>query len=177
MSDKSEKEVPVRRDDLIVSKTDLKGDITYANRTFMRIANYSEQELLGEPHSIIRHPDIPRGVFYGMWKAIKSGKEFFGLVKNYTSDKNYYWVFANITPDYENGKMIGFFSVRRHAPKAARKIIEPVYQQMLEMEKGLPANTAPKTSWSWVEELIRENYQQEYEEFILKLYQKHCDED
>lgn len=166
-------EVPVRKDELIVSKTDLKGDITYANRNFMRIANYSERLLLAQPHSIIRHPDIPRGVFHGMWKSIKSGREFFGFVKNYTADKNYYWVFANITPDYVDEKIVGFFSVRRHAPREALKVIEPVYKQMLDMERGLAESLAPKTSWKWVEDLILENYHMEYDEFILNLYQQH----
>ncbi len=157
-------------DELIVSKTDLKGRITYANRTFMRLCNFSEKKLLGQPHNIIRHPDMPRGVFYAMWKCLKAKQEFFGFVKNITSDGHYYWVFANITPDYINDKVIGFYSVRRQAPKAAVIQIEQAYQQMLQIERSRSENEAPKASWEWLTTQILSEHQMNYEEFILRLY-------
>ncbi len=85
----------------IVSKTDLKGKITYANRIFMDMAHYSEKELLGIQHNIIRHPDMPRGAFKFVWDTIAQGKEVFAYVKNLAKDGHYYWVFANITPDLD----------------------------------------------------------------------------
>ena len=103
------KEITFSDNILIVSKTDLRGNITYANRHFMRISNFPEAALLGKPHNIIRHSDMPRGVYYAMWKTLKAKQEFFGFVKNLTADGDYYWVFANVTPDVVDGKVEGFF--------------------------------------------------------------------
>ena len=111
MSAASEKEVILPADDLIITKTDGRGQITYANRTFMRITGFDEISVLGKPHNIIRHPDMPRGVFRLMWKTLASQREFFGFVKNYTVDGGFYWVFANVTPDMgADGKLKGYFS-------------------------------------------------------------------
>ena len=167
------REITFDRQELIVSKTDLRGKLTYANRVFMRVSNFSEAELLGKDHSIIRHPDMPRGVFYGLWKALKSGNEFFGFVKNITSDGHYYWVFANITPDVVNGEKVGFFSVRRTAPKAALQVIEDIYRQMREKERGLPPAQAPEASWNWMLQHVIDSKKMSYEQFVIELYQQH----
>jgi len=166
----AEKEVPVRKDELVISKTDLKGKITYANRSFMRISNFAEPEFLNRPHSIIRHPDMPRGVFYAVWKELQARREFFGLIKNYTRDKNYYWVFANITPDFVGDQVVGYFSVRRYAPRDALKVIEPIYSQMRAKEKSMSSSKAPEASWCWLTEMIQEQHHLSYNEFILNLY-------
>ena len=84
--------------ELIVSKTDLKGRITYANRLFCKVAGYREAELIGQPHSIIRHPDMPRSVFRLMWDTIEDRREIFASVKNMASNGDHYWVFAHVTP-------------------------------------------------------------------------------
>ncbi|EJK2115169.1 PAS domain-containing protein [Vibrio navarrensis] len=167
-----EKEVSFSRDEMIVSKTDTQGKITYANRTFMRISNYSELDLLNQNHSIIRHPSMPRGVFYGLWHTLKSGNEFFGFVKNYTADKNYYWVFANVTPDLIKGKVVGYYSVRRSPPKEAVAAVSKIYQQMLEQEGRLDRKKAPESSWKWLNETIQKEHKQTYEEFVLGLYKQ-----
>lgn len=100
LSSRHEKEILLSLDQMIVTKTDLKGQITYANRTFMEIADFQEHEVLNKPHNLIRHPDMPRGVFRLMWKTLQKRQEFFGVVKNYTSNrKQYYWVLANITTE------------------------------------------------------------------------------
>ncbi|MFS1704200.1 PAS domain-containing protein [Alteromonas sp. AMM-1] len=158
---------------LIVSKTDLRGNITYANRHFMRISNFPETALLGKPHNIIRHADMPRGVYYAMWKTLKSRQEFFGFVKNLTSDGDYYWVFANVTPDVVNGKVEGFFSVRRKAPEAAVKAIEAIYAEMRKKEAGLSADTAASNSWKWLSEHIESQHGVSYDEFVLGLYEQY----
>lgn len=168
-----EKEVTFKSSELIISKTDLQGKVTYANRTFMKVANYSERDLLGQNHNIIRHPTMPRGVFYGLWSTLKSGNEFFGFIKNYTFDKNYYWVFANVTPDLVNGKAVGYYSVRRTPPKQVIPDIEKVYRQMIELEQRTERSKASETSWQWLNDLIRKDYHQNYEEFALSLYKKH----
>ena len=168
-----EKEVTFSSSDLIISKTDLQGKLTYANRTFMRVANYAEHQLLGQNHNIIRHPTMPRGVFYGLWSTLKTGNEFFGFIKNYTSDKNYYWVFANVTPDLVNGKAVGYFSVRRTPPKQAIPYVEKIYHQMIDIERSADRSKASELSWHWLNDLIRNEYHQSYEEFALSLYKKY----
>jgi PAS domain S-box-containing protein len=87
-------ERPVPEDKFLVSKTDPRGIITYANEVFIEVSGYTEEELIGKPHNIIRHPDMPRTVFKLLWDTIKSGREFWGYVKNMAKDGSYYWVFA-----------------------------------------------------------------------------------
>ena len=124
-------------DDFIVSKTDLKGRITYCNKIFMDMAEYTEEELLGKPHSIIRHPDMPKAVFKYLWETIVTKQEVFAYVVNKTKKGNDYWVFANITASLDdNGKLIAYYSVRRRPNPDALKIIKPLYAKMLEVEKS-----------------------------------------
>lgn len=122
--------------DFIVSKTDTKGRITYGNQTFIEMSGYSEEELLGAPHNILRHPDMPRIVFKLLWDRIEAGREIFAYVKNLCKDGSYYWVFTNVSASYDNnGKIIGYYSVRRKPNEAAIEAIIPVYRQLLEDEK------------------------------------------
>jgi PAS domain S-box-containing protein len=127
----------MKEDDFIVSKTDLKGRITYTNKIFMDMAEYTEAELLGKPHSIIRHPDMPKAVFRYLWDMIEKKEEVFAFVINKTKDANAYWVYANITASLdERGKIIGYYSVRRRPNPKALDIIIPLYKKMLEVEKS-----------------------------------------
>jgi len=130
-------EVFFRDEDIIVSKTDLKGRITYANQTFCNIAGYSEAELLGQPHSIIRHPDMPRAVFKLLWDTIMEGREIFAYVKNMAKSGNYYWVFAHVTPSYDKSRnIVGFHSNRRVPdPKIVKNTIAPLYAAVLKEER------------------------------------------
>jgi PAS domain S-box-containing protein len=125
-------------DDLIVSKTDLTGRITYANDVFCKVAGYSETELLGQQHSIIRHPDMPRAVFKYLWDTIGDGREVFAYVKNMAKNGDYYWVFAHVTPSRNvSGKTVGFHSNRRVPdPRIVREVIAPVYGQLLREEQS-----------------------------------------
>ncbi len=108
-----QKSIDIISDYVIYSKTDLKGTITYASNAFCEISGYSKEELLGKPHNIIRHPDMPKSAFYEMWQTIKKGKVWAGEVKNLKKDKGYYWVKANISPDYDGkGNLIGYVGVR-----------------------------------------------------------------
>ena len=129
-------EKKLNKNDFIVSKTDTRGIITYCNQIFMDMAEYSEEELLGTNHNIIRHPDMPRIAFKVAWQMIQSGEEFFGFVKNLRKSGGYYWVYANIQPDYNSsGKIIGYTSVRRKPNPEALETIIPLYQQLLSAEK------------------------------------------
>ncbi len=95
--------------DSMVTKTDLKGIITYANDDFVKASGYTRAELLGKPHNMVRHPDMPSEAFRDMWKALKAGRPWTGLVKNLRKDGGFYWVLANATPNYEYGKLVGYF--------------------------------------------------------------------
>jgi len=129
-------EIKMKENDFIVSKTNAKGIITYCNEVFMEMAGYKEEELLRKNHNIIRHPHMPKVAFKLAWDLIKSGKEFFGFVKNMSKDGSFYWVFANITPDYNsNGEIVGYTSVRRKPSDKAVKTIEPIYEKMCQLEK------------------------------------------
>ncbi len=140
-------EVRLGDDEFIVSKTDRKGIITYTNRIFMQIAGYSEDELLGVQHNIVRHPDMPRGVFKFLWQTLEKEEEFFGYVKNLCKDGSYYWVLANITPDYDvNGNLVGYYSVRRKPSQTAINTLSPIYAEMLALEQSTRAANAADAS-------------------------------
>src|SRR5512147_2720839 len=92
----------------VVSKTDLQGNITYVNQDFVNISGFSEEELLGAPQNIVRHPDMPEEAFADFWNTLKSGKAWTGLVKNRCKNGDYYWVEANVSPIIENGNIVGY---------------------------------------------------------------------
>ncbi len=163
-------ELQMKPNDLIVSKTDTKGRITYCNRIFIEFAGYTEQELLGQQHNIVRHPDMPRFVFHLLWTTIKSGNEFFGYVKNMSRDGSFYWVFANVTPSYaKNGAGItGYFSVRRQPDLVVLKKIEPIYKEMLMAEQQARGCDAIMAGSKVLTDIINTTGK-DYREFILSL--------
>lgn len=162
-------EVIMDDNDFIVSKTDLKGRITYANRIFMKIAGYAEKDLLNVQHNIIRHPDMPRGVFRLLWNVIETGEECFAYVKNMSSNGDFYWVFANVTVDRDkNGQPIGYFSVRRKPSREGINAITPVYQEMLRIERQAGSASAPDASLNWLKDVLKTKGSS-YEEFIHTL--------
>lgn len=123
-------------DEIIVSKTDAKGIITYANQVFMRVAGYEEHELLGAPHNIVRHPDMPRVVFKLLWDTIKNGSEIFAYVLNRAKNGDHYWVFAHVTPTFDaSGRITSYHSSRRKPATSAVAKIAPIYQLLLAEEK------------------------------------------
>jgi PAS domain S-box-containing protein len=123
--------------DVIVSKTDTKGRITYANRVFFDISGYSESELLGKPHNIIRHPDMPRCVFKLLWDTLENGNEIFAYVKNLCKNGNYYWVHAHVTPTWDKfGSIIGYHSNRRVPNRAAVTQMDGLYRNLLDVEQS-----------------------------------------
>ena len=154
--------------DFIVSKTDTSGRITYANRIFMDIAGFVESDLLGVQHNIIRHPDMPRGVFRYMRDSFN---EFIGFAKNMCADGGYYWVFANITPDYDkDGKLQGYYSVRRHPPQSALDVLIPVYKEMLAIEKRSSVKEAPDKSIVYLLDIVAQMGAKSYDRLVLSLF-------
>ncbi len=156
-------------DEIIVSKTDTQGRLTYANETLIAVSGFHEDELLGQQHNIVRHPDMPRGVFKLLWDTLQAGEEFNGYVKNLRKDGAFYWVFANITPSYDSsGKLIGYYSVRRKPRKEALSIIKPLYEKMLAAEKEIGSKGAIATSIALLNDLLNEKGVS-YDEFTCTL--------
>jgi PAS domain S-box-containing protein len=124
-------------DEIIVSKTDLKGRITYANDVFLRVARLSEKQCLGEPHSLIRHPHMPRCVFKLLWDTLASGKEIFAYVINRAANGDHYWVYAHVTPSFnDSGEIVGYHSNRRTPDMAiVNEHIIPLYKKLREEEQ------------------------------------------
>lgn len=126
-------------DEIIVSKTDPRGRLTYVNDVFLRVSAYSEADLIGKPHNVIRHPDMPRAVFRLLWDTIGSGKELFAYIVNLAGDGAHYWVLAHVTPTFgPTGEIVGFHSNRRTASRAALDKVTPVYAALLAEERRHP---------------------------------------
>ncbi|MEN8166946.1 MAG: PAS domain-containing protein, partial [Pseudomonadota bacterium] len=124
------REISMRDDMIIVSKTDLKGLITYANSAFIEIAGFSEAELIGKNHNILRHPDMPPAAFQDLWDTLRAGKPWTGIVKNRAKNGDHYWVQANVTPLYSNGHIVEYMSVRRRATPEQVRDAELLYAQI-----------------------------------------------
>jgi len=123
-------ETIVPKDELIISRTDLKGVITYANDTFAQISGYALDELIGQPHNIVRHPDMPSLVFKQMWEDIKNNGKWSGFVKNLRKDTGYYWVFAQISGVYKDDKLIEYKSIRSPISFDDKIKYQKLYDQM-----------------------------------------------
>ncbi len=119
-------EAPYPDGKLIVSTTDLQGIIVHANQAFVDMSGYSREELIGQPHYILRHPDMPRAAFRDMWETIQAGKTWRGYVKNLRKDGGYYLVYATVMPNFKDGKIVGYTSVRR---KPSRRKMEEALRE------------------------------------------------
>ncbi len=128
----------------IVTKTDLKGHITYANRAFIEMSGFSEKELLGQPHNVVRHPDMPVEAFDDLWQTIKAGHPWRGLVKNRSKQGDYYWVDAYVTPIRENGNTVGYMSVRSAPDKQQCQQAEQLYADIRAKRSNFPATRQHK---------------------------------
>jgi methyl-accepting chemotaxis protein len=113
---------------LIVSRTDLNGVLTHVNDAFVEISGYTEDELIGKPQHILRHPDMPKAAYADLWKTVKEGKKWHGYVKNLCKDGSHYWVYATVVPNVRRGQTVGYTSVRR---KPSRSKIEETAAQYL----------------------------------------------
>lgn len=132
-------EVKFNAEQELVSTTDLRGVITYANPAFCKVAGYSEEELVGNNHNLVRHPDMPAAAFADLWHKLKQGQSWRGLVKNRCKDGRYYWVDAFVTPIYQQGKLVGYQSVR----------VKPDAAMVERANKSYPAIAAGKIPSDW----------------------------
>jgi len=159
----------MREDDFIVSKTDLKGRITYGNRIFIEYSGYTEAELLGQQHNIVRHPEMPRAVFKLLWDNIAQKKEVFAYVKNMARDGSFYWVFANITASLDAaGNIVGYYSVRRKPRASGIAAVTPLYQAMLAAEQRAGARDAIAAGTQVLVDLLTEK-RMSYDELVLAI--------
>lgn len=129
-------EVEFADDIQLVSTTDLKGDITYANPAFCQVAGYRLEEMLGQHHNLVRHPDMPKAAFADLWAHLQAGKPWRGMVKNRCKDGRYYWVDAYVTPIYEDGKMVGYQSVRCRPAAEHKARASQMYKTLKARETG-----------------------------------------
>ena len=160
------------REEIIVSKTDTRGRITYANHVFLRVAGYTESEILGQPHSYIRHPDMPRCVFKLLWDTIQRGDEVFAYVVNMAKNGDHYWVLAHVTPTFDkSGQIIGYHSNRRCPDRSAIDVIRPLYATLLEAERGFStkADAIASSTKVLVDTLAKAGVS--YEAFVFSLSQ------
>lgn len=156
--------------EIIVSKTDMKGRIEYANDVFLNIAGYTEEECLGEPHSMIRHPKMPRAVFKLLWETIERKEEIFAYVINMTKSGDHYWVFAHVTPSLDdNGNVIGFHSNRRVPGRDAVAKVEKLYADLVATEqKHANAKDGLQASYDQLISFVNDNGGK-YEELIFNI--------
>lgn len=166
-------EASFSEEEIIVSKTDVTGKITYVNQVFCRVSGYTEAEAIGMPHSAIRHPAMPRCVFQLLWDTIARGEEIFAYVVNLGRDGSHYWVFAHVTPTFDSaGRIVGYHSNRRWPDRAAIAAIEPIYAALLAAEQGHPTKAdAIAASTRLLGQVLAERGQT-YEAFVFSLGQE-----
>lgn len=123
-------ETIVPKNELIISRTDLKGLITYANETFATISGYEAHELVGKPHNIVRHPDMPKAIFKHLWKSLENDGKWSGYVKNLRKDFGFYWVYAEISGVYKDGKLVEYKSIRTPISFEDKLFYQKKYDEM-----------------------------------------------
>ncbi len=130
----SPREIAYPEGRLIISRTDLNGILTHANEAFVELSGYTREELIGQPHAILRHPDMPRAAFKDLWTTVSAGNKWHGYVKNLRKDGSHYWVYATAVPNVRGGKIVGYTSVRRKPSRKKIEELSAVYQQWLTAE-------------------------------------------
>ena len=161
-----ENEIKLSTKRYIVSKTDAKGIIEYGNDYFVEICGYSQEELIGQPHSIVRHPDMPKIAFKLMWDRIKQGKNFMAVVKNLAKDGSYYWVVTDFEPKIDplTNEIISHTAFRKAAPQKAIDTMAPIYAKLLELEKEGGMKASEEFLYTFLEER-----NQTYDDFISEV--------
>lgn len=147
------REINIQTNDFLVSKTDSTGRINYANPAFIKVTGFSEKELLGKPHSFIRHKEMPKIIFKLLWEKISQKREIFAYIKNMSKDGSFYWVYANVTASLDvRNNIIGYYSVRRKANPKALEVIRPLYDKLLSLE----SSGGVDASYNYLTELLND---------------------
>lgn len=159
-----------RPDQVIVSKTDRQGRLTYVNRVFVDISGYAEADLIGQPHNIIRHPDMPRSVFKLLWETIGGGQELFAYVVNLSADGGHYWVLAHVTPTIDpSGQIVGYHSNRRTPDAQALTVVQGLYRDLLAVERSAGSTSAAVAAGTALLEARLAEAAMSYDEWIWSL--------
>lgn len=159
-----DEEIKFSKKKFIVSKTDLKGNIIFTNKNFSEVSGYDEAELIGAPHNILRHPDMPKAVFFLVWQTLLAGRPISGIVKNLAKDGRYYWVIADFEPKFNTkGEIIALTAFRRAAPQDVIDTTEELYKTMLMIEKkhGMDKSLAYLEAFLEEHEMTYDNFIQE----------------
>lgn len=163
-------EIRFGEDEVIVSKTEPDSRITYVNEVFMKVSGYSEEEVLGQPHNILRHPAMPRCVFKLLWDTIRSGSEIFAYVLNRASNGDHYWVFAHVTPTFDaDGRIVNFHSNRRCPSRAAIAVVEELYAKLRAVEQAASDKNAGMQASTALLHKILEEAGMQYDEWVFSL--------
>ncbi len=169
MSDKSRptpnnNEILIAPDKVIMSKTNYKGIIEFANEYFIEVSGYNQEELIGKAHNIIRHPDMPKVIFKTMWEKLHLGKNLYAIVKNLTKDGDYYWVVTKFETTFDSdGNILSHYARRKAVPQNVRETAESIYETILAIEKH-----DPKLAEESFHEIL-EKYGLTYDEFFLEV--------
>lgn len=157
-------EIILDKKKVIMSKTDPKGIISYANNYFMETAGYTQEEIIKKPHNIIRHPDMPKVVFKLLWEKLHKGENLYAVVKNLTKDGNYYWVVTKFETTFDSqGDILAHYARRKFVPKKVRETAESIYSLILEIEKH-----DPKLAEKTFDEVL-ESQNLTYDDFFLEV--------
>ena len=157
-------------DEIIVSKTDTTGRITYANDVFIGISGYTAAEVLGQPHSMIRHPDMPRAVFKLLWDRLALGHEVFAYVVNRSKNGDHYWVLAHVTPNLDSdGKTIGYHSCRRVPKRSAVETMSGLYASLCQVEAENERKAGLEKSSAMLMDAVASLGFTSYDRFVLSL--------
>jgi PAS domain S-box-containing protein len=157
-------------DELIVTKTDTRGVLTYANEVFLRLSALQEDETIGQPHNLIRHPDMPRAIFKLLWDTIGQRQEVFAYVVNLATDGAHYWVLAHVTPSSDaQGRLVGYHSSRRRPEPGPVAAISKIYAELRAEERKHTSSPAGlEASWAMLQRLLSDRGQT-YDEFVWSL--------
>ena len=157
-------------EEIIVSKTDLRGVVTYANDVFLRVSGYREDEIVGAPHSLIRHPGMPRCIFKLLWESLAAKNEIFAYVVNLAKNGDHYWVFAHVTPTFDRDEQpIGYHSSRRRPERRALDAIEPIYRRLLDEERKYTSKVDQMAASGDLLRAVLAAQGAEYDQFVLSL--------
>jgi PAS domain S-box-containing protein len=161
-----EKEIIVPKNITLISRTDLEGNIIYYNLEFAKISGYSKRELINMPHNILRHPDMPKAIFYFIWKNLLDGRDTYGIIKNRSKDGNFYWLYIKfiVQRDIEN-RPISFLAEGKSVQKSIINKIEPLYKNLLKEEK----KNGLESSIKKLHYILNKKNIASYNDYILKL--------
>jgi len=163
------KEVKLKKDETLISRTDIEGNILYYNKPFMRVTGYTNKELLNMPHSILRHPDMPKAIFFIIWKTILSGRSTYAVIKNLTKDGNYYWILSKIKVQKDNyNNIVSFLSEATQAPQYIIDTILPLYKELLKKEKY----SNKENSIKHLTNFLKYNNYATYDDYIYDILKK-----